>query len=79
MNDASIHAEKEDGVLIPAVMFAHDIRRSDSESGRFKSICLSHSFSLGLSDFAQARARWHMVALSNKGGHTAQSCLISFS
>ena len=31
--DGRIHADKEDGVLIPAVMFAHDIRRSDSESG----------------------------------------------
>ena len=36
MVDAVIHSEKEDGVLIPAIMFAHDIRRSDSESGRLK-------------------------------------------
>ena len=31
--DSKVHAEKEDGVLIPAVMFVHDIRRSDSDSG----------------------------------------------
>jgi iron-sulfur cluster repair protein YtfE (RIC family) len=37
MADAAVHADKEDGILIPAVLFAHDIKRSDSESGRLKS------------------------------------------
>jgi iron-sulfur cluster repair protein YtfE (RIC family) len=36
-NDAAIHAFKEDEILLPAVLFTHEIRRSDTESGRYSS------------------------------------------
>lgn len=35
IDDAREHSAKEDDILIPAVLFAHDVRRSDSDSGRF--------------------------------------------
>ncbi|TVR13476.1 MAG: hypothetical protein EA401_06700 [Planctomycetota bacterium] len=38
IDDARLHSAKEDDILIPAVLFAHDVRRSDNESGRFSRI-----------------------------------------
>ncbi|TVR44629.1 MAG: hypothetical protein EA402_06520 [Planctomycetota bacterium] len=37
IDDARVHSSKEDDILLPAVLFVHDIRRSDTESGRFTS------------------------------------------
>lgn len=34
--DAEVHAVKEDEILLPAILFAHEVRRSDTESGRFE-------------------------------------------
>lgn len=36
VDDSLQHTSKEDDILLPAVMFTHEIRRSDSESGRIQ-------------------------------------------